>query len=150
MVLLSNKKARLEFEILDTYTAGVVLTGGEVKSLRNKSGSFAGSYVKIVGNEAVLLNAQITPYPLADNRDYDPKRTRKLLLKKKEIEDLADKIATKGMSLVPLSFEVLGRHIKLKFGLARGKKQFERRAELKKRDQLRDIQHEMKNRVKIH
>jgi SsrA-binding protein len=149
MVLLENKKARLEYEVLETYSAGVVLTGGEVKSLRNKSGSLTGSYVKVVGGEIVLLNAQITPYKFADNRDYDPKQTRKLLLKKKEIENLAATIETKGYTLVPLSFELVGRMIKLKFGLARGKKQYERRAELKKKAVERDIQREVRDRVRI-
>lgn len=149
MILIENRKARQEYEILDTFTAGIMLQGGEVKSLRNKSGSFAGSYVKIIGGEAVLLNAQITPYTYADNREYDPKRTRKLLLKKKEIEYLAEKMETKGVSVVPLSFELLGRHVKVKLGVARGKKQFERRADLKKRAIERDIQREMKQKVKI-
>jgi SsrA-binding protein len=149
MILLENRKARLEYEVLDTFTAGVVLSGGEVKSLRKKSGSFAGSYVKIIGSEAVLLNAQITPYEYADNRDYDPKRTRKLLLKKNEIAHLMEKLETKGLSLIPLNFELVGRNIKLKIGVARGKKQFERRAELKKRAIERDVQRELKEKIKI-
>lgn len=149
MTLIENRKARQEYEILDTLTAGIMLSGGEVKSLRHKSGSFAGSYIKIVGGEAVLLNAQITPYKYADNREYDPKRTRKLLLKKNEIEHLADRLDTKGVSLIPLSFDLVGRHIKVKIGVARGKKQFERRAELKKRAIERDVQREMKEKVKI-
>jgi SsrA-binding protein len=149
MVLLENKKARLEYEVLQTYSAGIVLSGGEVKSLRNKSGSLTGSYVKVVGGEVVLLNAQITPYKFADNRDYDPKQTRKLLLKKKEIETLAEAIEIKGHTLVPLSFELVGRVIKLKFGIARGKKQYERRSELKKKAIQRDIEREVRDKVRI-
>ncbi len=149
MMLLENRKARQEYEILEQYSAGIMLSGGEVKSLRKGSGSFTGSYVKIIGEEAFLLNAQITPYTYADNRDYDPKRTRKLLLKKKEILNLGEMMAQKGYTLVPLQFHLAGRNIKLKVGLGRGKKQFERRAELRQRDIKRDLERELKEKVKI-
>src|SRR5258708_11253014 len=105
MILLENRKARQEYEFLQQYSSGVVLTGGEVKSLRNKSGSFAGSYIKIIGGEAFLLNAQVTPYKFADQKDLDPKRTRKLLLKKREIQHLAEESMTKGLTLVPIRSE---------------------------------------------
>ncbi len=150
MLLLENRKARQEYEFIQHFSAGLVLTGGEVKSLRNKSGSFTGSYIKIIGGEAFLLNAQITPYKFADQRDIDPKRTRKLLLKKSEIRHLEEVSTTKGYSIIPISFELSGKNIKLHFALSRGKKQYERRAELKKRAQERDIQREIKERVKIH
>lgn len=149
MVLLVNKKAKLEYEFLEQYSAGVVLSGPEVKSLRNKSGSFTGSYIKIVGGELLLLNTQITPYKFADNRDYDSKRTRKLLIKKREIEKLAEATDQKGLALIPISFELIGRLIKLRFALARGKKQYERRAELRNRDIERDLQRELKGKVRI-
>ena len=149
MILLENRKAKQEYEFLQQYSAGVVLTGGEVKSLRNKSGSFAGSYIKIVGEEAFLLNAQITTYKFADQRLIDPKRTRKLLLKKREIYHLAEESTTKGYTLVPLAFDVVGKHIKLHFALARGKKQYERRAELKRRAIERDVQRELKQKVRL-
>jgi SsrA-binding protein len=149
MILLENRKARQDYEFLDTYVAGLVLSGPEVKSLRNKSGSFFGSYIKPLQGELYLLNAQITPYSYADNRNYEPKRTRKLLLKKKEIEYLTELSTQKGVSLIPLQFELLGRNIKLRFAVARGKKQFERRAELRQRDIERDIQREMKSKVRI-
>lgn len=145
MVLLVNKKAHFEYEILHTYQAGVVLSGAEVKSLRNKSGSLTGSFVKILGNEAFLLNAQISPYKYADNRDYDPKRTRKLLIKKKEIAQLLEASAQKGAAIIALSFESVGRMIKLNFGIGRGKKQFEKRAKLKERDIARDMARDLKH-----
>jgi SsrA-binding protein len=150
MILLENRKARQEYEVLQSFTAGVVLSGAEVKSLRNKSGSFVGSYIKVIGEQVYLLNMQITPYKFADNREYDPKRTRKLLLKKKEILFLLEKSMEKGLTLVPLTVELLGPRIKLKFGVARGKKQFERRAELKKRAIERDVRREIKEKVRIH
>lgn len=149
MVLLVNKKAKMEYEFLESYLAGIVLSGGEVKSLRNKSGSFTGSYIKVLGNELYLLNAQITPYKFADNRDYDPKKTRKLLIKRREINQLIEVTQQKGLALIPQQFELLGKNIKLRFALARGKKQYERRAELKKKAIERDIQHEMKSKIRI-
>ncbi len=145
MVLLVNKKATFEYEILQKFEAGVVLSGAEVKSLRNKSGSLTGSFVKIIGEEAFLLNAQISPYKYADNRDYDPKRTRKLLLKKKEILHLLESSSQKGNALVPLTFVASGRMIKLNFGVGRGKKQFEKRAKLKERDIARDTARDLKH-----
>ncbi len=148
MLLVENRKAKHDYEFLQTYHAGIVLTGGEVKSLRQKSASFFGSYIKILGSEAFLLNAQISPYKFADNREYDPKRTRKLLLRKKEIEKLAE-VTGKGISLIPVAFELMGRNVKLEFAVARGKKQFERRAELKKRAIERDVQREMKHKVRL-
>lgn len=145
MVLLSNKKAHYEYTIGATYQSGVVLTGGEVKSLRNKSGSLTGSFVKIIGNQAMLINAQITPYQFADNRSYDPKRTRILLLKRKEIQDLLEISSQKGLSLIPLSFELVGRNIKLKIGVGRGKKTYEKRSELRRRDLERETAREVKS-----
>lgn len=149
MTLLENRKARMEFTILDRYTAGVVLSGPEVKSLRNKSGSFQGSFVKIIGDEAFLLNAQISPYKFADNSEYDPKRTRKLLLKRAEIHKLAEALQQKGLTLVPLQFWAAGRHIKLDIGLAKGKKIHERRAELRERDIKRETARQLKGNVRI-
>ena len=87
-VLLKNRRATYEYEIFKKYEAGIVLSGPEVKSLRAKSGSFFGSYIKLLSGEAFLLNAQITPYKFAENEDYDPKRTRKLLLHKKELAEI--------------------------------------------------------------
>lgn len=149
MILLVNKKANHEYAITKTYQAGVMLQGGEVKSLRHKSGSLNGSFVKVIGHEAFLLNAQITPYQYADNRDYDPKRTRKLLLKKHELVQLVELSAQKGLTLVPLSFELQGRHIKLNVGVGRGKKLFEKRAELKKRVVTREAERAIKDAVRI-
>lgn len=146
MLLLKNKKATFEYEILKKYEAGVMLSGPEVKSLRKGSGSFAGSFVKILSGEAFLINAQITPYTYADNQDYDPKRTRKLLMKKSEIEELLAETAEKGRALVPLAFILSGRHIKLELGLARGKKLHDKRAELKKRDLAREMARDGKGR----
>jgi SsrA-binding protein len=144
MLLLTHKKARHEYEFSQTTQAGVVLTGAEVKSLRNKSGSLTGSYVKAVGDELFLIGAQITPYQFADNTDYDPKRTRKLLLRKKEIFQLKTAAEKKGWTLVPLSFELVKNKIKLNIGLGRGKQEFEKREKLKRRALKREMEKEIK------
>lgn len=145
MLLLKNKKAFSEYAIEFELIAGVVLSGSEVKSLRLKSGSLSGSFVKIISKEAFLLNAQITPYKFADNREYDPKKTRKLLLKQKEIAQLESIVQSKNRTIVPLSFELLGRQIKLRIGVGRGLKKFEKREKIKKRDQEREISRTIKN-----
>ncbi len=146
MVLLLNKKARTEYSIEQTYTCGIVLIGSEVKSLRNKSGSLSGSYVKLLGGEAYLLNAQITPYKFSDNRDYEPTRTRKLLLKKKELLKLEEITAQKGNTIIPLGIHLVHNKIKVEIGVGRGLKQFEKREKIKKRTQQRSIERIMKNR----
>lgn len=140
MLLVANKTARRDYDISKTYSAGIVLTGAEVKSLRLKHGSLKGSYVKPIDGELFLINAQINPYSFADNKDYDPKRTRKLLLKKKEILQLSLEIDKKNWSLIPLSFELFHNKIKVKVGLGKGRKEFEKRDLLKKRDEKRKIQ----------
>lgn len=124
-----------------------MLTGAEVKSLRNKSGSLTGSFVKLINGEVHLVNAQITPYVFADNTDYDPKRTRKLLLKKKEIQKLEEITSQKGQTLVPLAFITAGHHIKLEFGVGRGKKQHDKRRVLKKKAIAMDTARELRGKV---
>ncbi len=149
MILLENKKARYEYEILETYLAGVVLTGGETKSIRLKKGSLVGSFIKLVGQEAVLINVQIPQYVFASQLDYDPKRTRKLLLHRKELLSIGEKIKQKGITLIPLAFEADGKYIKLRFGAARGKKQYEKRRETQERDLKRKLQREFKTTVRV-
>jgi SsrA-binding protein len=118
----------------------VVLTGGEVKSLRGKHGSLSGSFVKILGNEAWLVNAQISPYPYADNTDYDPKRSRKLLLKRQEILKLQTDAQQKGRVLVPLRIEAVGPFIKVVVGIGRGRSTVDKRKVIQKREQDRELQ----------
>lgn len=143
MILLENRKARHDYQIEDELVAGVQLTGPEVKSLRHKSGSLNGSYVRLVGGEAYLLGAQISPYQFADNRDYDPKRSRKLLLQKKELAQL-ETLQQQRRELVPLQFFLTGRRIKLKLGIGRGLKQYEKRQKLKEKAQVRDARRELR------
>lgn len=146
MQLVVNKKARFEYEIERTYTAGIILSGQEVKSLRLKHASLSGSFVKVIGDDVVLLNAQINPYSYAITTEYDPKRTRKLLLKKREILELKEWQTNKKRALVPLSIDAKGRYIKLEIGVGKGRKAYDKRKKLKERDQNRDMQRQLKQR----
>lgn len=145
-LLLKNRRATFDYEIFKKYEAGMVLFGPEVKSLRLKSGSFFGSHVKILSGQAYLLNAQITPYAYAENSEYDPKRSRKLLLHKKELSEIERLTAQKGRALVPLAFILKGRNIKLEFAVARGKKKHDKRQDIKKKDLARESAREMRGR----
>lgn len=144
MILLENRKARSEYSVEKSIMAGIMLSGGEVKSLRNKSGSLVGSYVKVLNGEAFLLNAQISPYKFANNKDYDPKRTRKLLLKKSELIKLVEVQEQKKLTLFPQTIELVGNMIKVKVGVGKGLKQFEKREKMKKRDLEREIERQVK------
>lgn len=147
MVRIKNASAYREFAIGDTVVAGVVLTGPEVKSIRLGQASLKGSHVRIVGGEAFLLNAQITPYKFAQQADYDPKRTRKLLLKKRELNRIAGILQQKGLTLVPLAL-FAQRTVKLEIGVGRGKKQYEKREELKKKQQKREVERMLKGKLR--
>ncbi|MDD5251672.1 MAG: SsrA-binding protein SmpB [Patescibacteria group bacterium] len=138
--LAANKKAFHDYEILEKFEAGLQLAGQEVKAVRNGRMSLQGAYVTIVGGQLQLLNAHLPKYdkagPLAD---YDPDRTRRLLIHRRELQRLAGKLEQKGLTLVPLSVYTKGSLIKLEFGLARGKKQYEKRETIKKRDLDREM-----------
>lgn len=149
MQLIINRAARHEYHIEKTFTAGIVLSGQEVKSLRLRHGSLTGSYVKIIGDEAVLLNAQINPYSYAITTEYDPKRTRKLLLKKSEILELQELNQNKKKALIPISIDVAGRFIKLRIGVGRGLKEFDKRQKIKEREQDRELRRQLKQRYPI-
>jgi len=145
MLLVKNRRAHFDYEIKKTLTAGIVLEGREVKSLRLKHASLTGSFIKIIGNEIYLLNVQINPYAFAQNEKYDPKRTRKLLLSRKEITDLSQATQNKGWVLVPIEIKTVGRQIKVEIGLGRGKKQYEKKEKIKQRDLDRETKRTAKN-----
>lgn len=149
MRLIDNRQARHDYHIETTYTAGIVLSGQEVKSLRLKHGSLSGSYIKIVSGEPLLLNAQINQYSYSAVKDYDPKRTRKLLLKKNEIEQLWEWSHNKKRALVALSIDAVGRYIKLQIGVGRGLKEYDKRRKIKERDQDRELKRQLKQHYKI-
>ena len=140
-----NRKAHFEYEIIDTFEAGISLTGGEVKSVRNGGAKLAGSFVVVKPSGAVLLNAHIARYKNASqNILHTADRTRDLLLAKREIHNLREKLQTKGLTIVPLSLYPKGRLIKLKIALVKGKKQYDKRATLRKRDTDREIKRALK------
>lgn len=125
--------------------AGIELLGFEVKALRNKQGSLDGAYAIVRGSEAFLINGFIPPYqPKNTPKDYDPRRNRKLLFTKKEIAELANAESKKGLTIVPLSVYSKGRKLKVLLAIARGKKKFDKRETLKRRDAKREISRELK------
>jgi len=143
-ILSENKKAFFDYEILENFYAGMVLFGQEVKSIKTGHINLAGSYVSLRQGEAFLIGVKVPPYqPNNLGADYGEERARKLLLNKKELNYLIGKSAEKGYSLVPLKiFEKNGR-IKLEFGLAKGKKKFNKKEKIKKRDIGRETAREL-------
>ena len=139
-MLISNDKARFDYEILETLVAGIVLFGYEVKSIRSGKCSIEGSYVKIFSGEAYLVGATISPYqPGNVPKDYDDQRSRKLLLKKSELKYLFGKSEERGLTLVPLKIFDSHGLIKLEVGIARGKKKHDKREAIKKREFFKHI-----------
>jgi len=148
-VLATNKKARFDYEILDTFEAGLVLSGQEVKAVRQGQANLKGAYVTINNKaEAYLTNASIAAYKMAGPLpDYDPTRPRKLLLHRKEITSLAGKLQSSGLTLVPLSLYTKLRKIKLEIGLVKGKKKVDKRRSIKEKEQKRDMQRLLKQKT---
>ena len=145
MSLIENKKVRLNYEILETYTAGIELFGFEVKSLRNRLGSLEGAHITVRGAEAYLIAANIPAFqPKNAPKDYDPVRNRKLLLSKKELNHLSGMEGQKGLTIVPLLVYNKGRFLKVDIAVVRGKKKFDKRETLKLRDAKRDIERTLK------
>ena len=144
--LVVNRQARFNYEILEKFEAGISLVGTEVKSIREGKGNIKEAYADIRGGEAWLIGAHISPYSHGNITNHDPLRDRKLLLNAREIDRLQGKVMEKGLTLVPLRLYLKGRLIKLELGVARGKKLVDKREDIKKRDQEREIQREIKDR----
>jgi len=146
-ILAKNRRATFDYELLKKYEAGLVLKGMEVKSIKSGQASLKGAFVTVHNGEIYLTNANIPPYKFAGNsKDYDPTRSRKLLLHKKEIDYLLGKSKTEGLTMIPLSLYNSGNKIKLEFALARGKKKYDKRETLKKRTAQREIDRKLKSR----
>lgn len=144
-MLISNKKAHFNYEVLETLEAGVELLGFEVKSIRAKHGSLEGAYVIVRGKEAFLVGMSLSPYQQANTpKDYDPLRNRKLLLTSEEIQKLANMEGKKGLTIVPILVYNKNRKIKVEIAIVRGKKSFDKRASIQKRETDRDINRSLK------
>lgn len=137
---IQNRKARHEFEILETVEAGIVLRGTEVKSIRAGSANLQEAYARIADNEATLLNFQIQPYEQGNRHNHDPKRIKKLLLHKRELHKLSDKVRIKGQTLVPLRLYFNEKGIaKVELALAVGKKLHDKRQDARRKQDVRDM-----------
>jgi SsrA-binding protein len=145
-IVAQNRKAFHDYFIEETLEAGIVLTGTEVKSLRDGKANLKDSYVLIKDSEVFLFNCHISPYSHGNIMNHDPLRTRKLLLHKREIEKLQAKAAQKGYSIIPTKIYFKEGRAKAEIGLAKGKKQFEKRETIKKKEADREIERAMKNR----
>lgn len=144
--LAENKKAYFDYEVLEKFESGIVLIGTEVKSIKGGRINLAGSYIVSKDGEFFMINANVPPYqPKNAPSDYDPLRSRKILLTKKEIDYLIGKVKEKGLTLLPLNVYTKRGKIKLEFGLAQGKKKFDKRETIKKRESEREIGRNLKN-----
>ena len=137
-VVATNRKARHEYEFLDSYEAGIVLKGPEVKSLRQGKVSFQDAFARIEGGEAWIYNLHISPYEQANRNNVDPLRTRKLLLHRNEIRRLICNVEEKGLTLIPVELYFTRGIAKVSLALARGRKLYDKREKLKRQDQERE------------
>jgi len=145
-IIATNRKAKHDFEILDTYEAGLVLTGSEIKSIRASRVSLRESFVQPRNDELWLLNAHIAPYDQAGRFGHDPLRPRKLLLHRKEIDRIVARVQEKGLTIIPTVMYLTRGRAKVEIALARGKKRYDKREALRKRDSQRQIERSVRER----
>jgi SsrA-binding protein len=143
-IIAENRRALHDFEIEEKFEAGIRLTGAEMKSVRLRRVDLRGSFVKIINEEPFVLNLKIHKYAFAADREYDPKRTRKLLLKKNQIKRLIGKDSQKGTMVVPLRLYLKGNVVKLEIGVGKMRKKWDKRQVLKERDDQRQIERSLK------
>ncbi len=143
-IIASNRKARHDYEISDSYEAGLVLKGSEVKSVREGRVNLKDSYARFIKGELWLLGMHISAYNKATMEPHEPERPRKLLLHKQELQKLYRKVEEKGVTLVPLKLYLKGHLIKVEIGLAKGKHKYDKRAAIAERDQKREMQRQDK------
>ena len=145
MKKIVNRRAKYDYRFLEKFEAGIALTGAEVKSVKAAKMSLSESFVKIRNGEAWLFNAYINPYSFADNRDYNPRRTRKLLLHKNELLKLNQQTKEKALTIVPVSCYTRGRNIKLEIALAKGKKEYQKREVKRKKALEREMEQALRD-----
>jgi SsrA-binding protein len=143
-VVSTNRKAKFEYFLIETFEAGIALQGSEIKSIRAGQVSLTEAYVQIDGQEAWLMGAHVSPYEQANRFNHDPLRPRQLLLHKKEIRQLWDSVRQKGMTIVPTRVYLKEGRAKVEIALARGKKSYDKRDTIAKRDRERDSAREMR------
>ncbi len=146
-VVADNRKARFDFNILDTYKAGLVLEGSEVKSLRSGKVNLKESFGRMEKGELWIYGMHISPYKQADRSSIDPMRPRKVLLKKRELVKLTGKAAEKGLTIVPLKLFFDGNWAKIELGLAKSKRKFEKREKIRRRETQREIEKAFKGKI---
>lgn len=145
MTIIKNRSATYNFEIVETYIAGIKLLGEEVKSLRSGHGNLSGSYISELGGELYLVGFNIPRYKRSSNPDYAPKRRRKLLLKKSEISRIRPELNAKGRAVIPLQVFLKDNLFKVEIAVAKGKGGREKKQAIKERQQERDVQRELKD-----
>ena len=148
-VIAQNKKARHDYFIEDTYEAGIVLKGTEIKSIRARRVNLKDSFARVQNGEVFLHNMHISPYEQGNRYNHDPLRTRKLLLHKKEISKLIGKTKEQGYSLIPLKIYIKDGFAKVLIGLAKGKKKYDKREDLKRKAANREIERAFRERQKM-
>jgi SsrA-binding protein len=145
-IICTNKQARFDYHLEDRYEAGLVLQGTEVKSLRDGRANLKDSYAVVDGGEVYLYNCHISPYPNGGYANHEPQRVRKVLLHRKEIRRLVGKTRERGLTLIPLRLYFLRGKAKVELALARGKKQYDKREDMKQRDADREIERAFRER----
>jgi len=145
-VVATNRKAKHDYFLLDTYEAGIALKGSEIKSIRAGQISLKEAYVRVDGQEAWLVNAHIAPYDPASRENHDPTRERRLLLHKREILKLWDEVRQKGLTVIPLQVYLKKGRAKLEIAAARGKKKYDKRQKIAERDAEREAQRALRGR----
>lgn len=138
-VIVTNRKANFEYEIIDRYEAGIVITGTEVKSLREGKANLQEAYGRVVKDEVWLINSHINEYKFGNINNHEPLRNRKLLLNRKEIRKIKQQLQEKGLTLVPLKMYFKSSLVKVEIGIARGKKLYDKRESIKKREVERKL-----------
>ncbi len=146
-LIAGNRQARYNYHILETYEAGMVLRGTEVKSLREAKANLSDSFARIDKKEIYLYNLHISPYSKNSDQKYNPLRVRKLLMHKEEIKKLLTKTAEKGLTLIPTKLYFKRGIVKIELGIAKGKKIFDKRENIKRRTQEREIREQIKGRI---
>lgn len=143
--LATNRRARHLYHVDDRLECGIALRGTEVKSLKSGQFSFVDSYARVVDGELLLVGLHVTPYAFGNQFNHDPTRTRKLLAHRDEIRRLGKRVAERGLTLIPLRFYVTNGLVKVELGICRGKKTFDKREDIKRRDLARDLDRQVRS-----